>query len=472
MRRFILAAALFLLSGCVQTASVPQATTRYPDGVYRGTYYDYSTEQLAVEFEMKDQQFEAIRFFGMRYRDGDYLRADATQAQQAIVAQYEAAADYLHQKGVGSLTDLYQKPEIIPDVDAITGATLKTSAVVSAIYDGLSRMPYSWDKNGEFVFDTPICDGLYRGFYYDNGVERIAVAFELKDGVFATLQIRALKDDRGVDYLESGKAYQTVHQCLAHLENKPLSALAELDDVVARMPYQDSRIAAMLRCAIFGGLSRAPFQSSDASPFFDRLSYVDGTYRGHYYDQGAEQLSVQFEMDRGRLYNISLRGKQENLVESVQLERHKQACLLLEGKPVAAINSLYRLSNSSFEAGELTYAIADALTRGLYKPSNASLLPAALKAADGTRRGSFQSQDLIIEVELLLQQDAIVSADLTGLKINAERFGDEEQAALLLTEQLLKLVGKPPSQINRLYRWEHPLAVPLVSALWDAVEAG
>lgn len=471
MRRFILAA-LLLLSGCVQTTPEAQAATRYPDGVYRGTYYDYSTEQLAVEFEMKGQQFEAIRFIGMRYRDGDYLRPEATQAQQAIVAQYEAAADYLRQKGVGSLTDLYQKPEIIPDVDAVTGATLKTSAVVSAIYDGLSRMPYSWDKNGEFVFDTPVCDGLYRGFYYENGIERIAVAFELKDGVFVSPQIRTLKDDRGADYMESGKAYQTVRQCLAHLENKPLSALAELDDVVAGMPYRDSRIAAMLRCAIFGGLSRAPFQSSDASPFFERFSYADGTYRGHYYDQGAEQLSVQFEMDRGRLYNISLRGKQENLVESAQLERHKQACLLLEGKPVAAINSLYRLSNDSFEAGKLTYAIADALTRGLYKPSNASLLPAVLKASDGVRHGSFQSQDLVIEVELLLQQDAVLSSDLTGLKINDGRFGDEEQAELLLTQQLAKLDGKPLSQINRLYHWEHPLAIPLISALWDAIEAG
>lgn len=471
MRRLILAA-LLLLAGCVPATPAPQATTHYPDGVYRGTYYDYSTEQLAVEFEMKDQQFEAIRFIGMRYRDGDYLRADATQAQQAIVAQYEAAADYLHQKGVGSLTDLYQKPEIIPDVDAVTGATLKTSAVVSAIYDGLSRMPYSWDKNENFVFDTPVCDGLYRGFYYENGVERIAVAFELQSGVFTSLQIRTLKDDRGADYMESGKAYGTIRRCLAHLENQPLSALAQLDDVVARMPYRDSRMAAMLRCAIFGGLSRAPFQSSDASPFFERFTYADGTYRGHYYDQGAEQLSVQFEMDRGRLYNISLRGKQENLVESAQLERYKQACLLLEGKPVAAINSLYRLSNESFEAGELTYAIADALTRGLYKPANASLLPAALKAADGTRRGSFQSQDLLIEVELLLQQDAIVSVDLTGLKINDGRFGDEEQAALLLAQELAKLVGKPPAQINRLYHWAHPLAIPLVSALWDAVEAG
>ncbi len=471
MRRFVLAAVL-ILAGCAQAAaSGSQVVTRYPDGVYRGTYYDYSTEQLAVEFKMRNQQFETIRFIGMRYRDGDYLRDDATQAQQAIVAQYQAATNYLQQKGIGSLTDLYQKPDIIPDVDAVTGATLKTSAVVSAIHDGLSRMPYSWDENGDFALDTPVCDGLYRGFYYENGIERIAIAFELKDGAFSLLEIRSLRDERGAGYIQSDRAYQTVQKCLAYLEKKPLTALPELDGVVAQVPHGDSRMAAMLRCAIFGGLSRAPFQSSDAAPFFEHLSAADGTYRGHYYDKGTEQLSIQFEMDRGRLFNISLRGKQENLFESAQLERYKQACLLLEGKPAAAINSLYSLSNASFEAGELTYAITDALTRGLYKLSNASLLPAAQTAVDGVRRGSFQSEDLIIDVALELEQNYIFSTSLTGLKINAEGFGDEEQATRLLTEQLVKLIGKPVSQINKLYSWDHPLALPLIGALWDAVEA-
>lgn len=463
-------AALLLLWGCAQ-APESQAATRYPDGVYRGTYYNYSTEQLAVEFEMKNQQFEAIRFIGMRYRDGDYLKPDATQAQQAIVAQYQTAAGYLLQKEIGSLTDLYKKPELIPDVDAVAGATLKTSAVVSAINDGLSRMPYSWGGDGEFVFDTPVCDGSYRGFFYENGIERIAVAFELNAGVFASLQIRSLRDEQGEACNEAGGAYRTVSRCLAYLENKPLPALAQLDGVVARMPYGDNRMAGRLRCAIFGGLSRAPFQSGDAALFFESFSAVDGTYRGHYYDKGIEQLSVQFGVENGRLHNISLRGKQESLTESVRLEKYKRACSLLEGEPVAAVNSLYSLSDASFEAGELTYALADALARGLYKPSNASLLPAAQTAADGVRGGNFQSDGLAIAVELRLEQDNILSANLTRLKINTAAFGEEEQAKLLLNERLSKLAGNPPAQINQLYHWEHPLALPLVSALWDAVEA-
>lgn len=462
MRRFILAA-LLLLSGCAQIASQPQAATRYPDGVYRGTYYDHSTEQLAVEFEMKDQRFIAIRFIGMRYRDGDYLRADATQAQQAIVTQYEAAADYLRQKDAGALTELYQKTEIIPDVDAVTGATLKTSAVVSAIYDALSRMPYHWTQNGGFTFDTPLCDGLYRGFYYENGVERVAVAFELKDGAFAAPQLRALKDAQGAAYTEDDPARQTAHSYLSALEGKPLSAL-----IVAA--ESDDALIAMLRCAIFGGLSRAPFYSEDATAFFERFLTANGTYRGHYYDQGAEQLSVQFELDNGRLHNISLRGKQESLAEGAQLGRYQQACLRLEGEPVTAISELYRLSDGSFEAGELTYAIADALARGLYKPSNASLLPSARAAADGVRRGSYRSDALILGVELRFEAGRIRSGSLTELEVNADSFGDGDEAALLLTARLAALTNQPPEEINRLYQWEHPLALPLISALWDAVE--
>ena len=470
MRRFILVG-LLLLSACAQAAPEPHVTTRYPDGIYRGTYYDYSTEQLAVEFEMKNQRFEAIRFIGMRYRDGDYLSRNATQAQQAIVAQYQTAAGYLLQKSVDSLTDLYKEPTIIPDVDAVTGATLKTSAVVSAIYDGLSRMPYSWDKTATFVFDTPVCDGRYRGFFYENGIEQIAVEFELKDQAFLLLQIRSIRDEQGAPCNETSREYQTVSRCLEYLKDRPLSALAELDDVVARMTFGDNRMSCKLRCAIFGGLSRAPFQSDDASRFFESLSADDGTYRGHYYDNGIEKLSVQFEVEDGLLHNISLRGKQDNLTENLQLEAFERACSLLEGKPVDVVNSLYSLSDASFEAGELTYAIADALTRGPYKLSSASLLPSAQSAAEGIQSGRFISDGLVIEVELELEQDKIVSAALTGLKVSAVDFEGEEDSKLFLVEELKKLEGKPISQINQLYHLKHPLALPLVSALWDAVEA-
>ena len=36
-------------------------------------------------------------------------------------------------------------------------------------------------------------DGIYRGFYYDGGIEQIAIQFELKDGRFDSLVYRGVK---------------------------------------------------------------------------------------------------------------------------------------------------------------------------------------------------------------------------------------------------------------------------------------
>ena len=36
-------------------------------------------------------------------------------------------------------------------------------------------------------------DGIYRGFYYDGGIEQIAIQFELKDGLFESIVYRGIK---------------------------------------------------------------------------------------------------------------------------------------------------------------------------------------------------------------------------------------------------------------------------------------
>lgn len=43
-------------------------------------------------------------------------------------------------------------------------------------------------------------DGIYRGFYYDGGIEQIAIQFELKDGRFDSLVYRGVKYKDG-DYM-------------------------------------------------------------------------------------------------------------------------------------------------------------------------------------------------------------------------------------------------------------------------------
>ena len=35
--------------------------------------------------------------------------------------------------------------------------------------------------------EAEYADGIYRGFYYDGGIEQIAIQFEIRDGVFDSI---------------------------------------------------------------------------------------------------------------------------------------------------------------------------------------------------------------------------------------------------------------------------------------------
>ena len=53
-------------------------------------------------------------------------------------------------------------------------------------------------------------DGIYRGFYYDGGIEQIAIQFELKDGKFDSLVYRGVKYKDG-DPLK-GTSYEVSYE--------------------------------------------------------------------------------------------------------------------------------------------------------------------------------------------------------------------------------------------------------------------
>ena len=61
------------------------ALETYPDGIYRGFYYDGGIEQIAIQFEMKDGVFASIVYRGVKYKDGDYMIEDASDAQKATL---------------------------------------------------------------------------------------------------------------------------------------------------------------------------------------------------------------------------------------------------------------------------------------------------------------------------------------------------------------------------------------------------
>ena len=228
MKRFlILWILLMLFSGAAL------ADTEYPDGIYRGFYYDGGIEQIAIQFELKDGLFDSIVYRGVKYKDGNYLSDDASDAQKGTLKQYYQLSDYLIGKGVDAIDDLYFPYEIVEDVDAVTTATIPSSRLISALWDGLNRRPFKLLDTSKLPTAPAYADGVYRGSYMEDGAEEVALEFTLKDGVFADISYRALSY-KGEDYLapSASAAVQAIagqfEEMLDYLTGKPVSSVNDL----------------------------------------------------------------------------------------------------------------------------------------------------------------------------------------------------------------------------------------------------
>ena len=157
--------------------ALPAAAQEYADGIYRGFYYDGGIEQIAIQFELKDGKFDSLVYRGVKYKDGDYMSEDASDAQKAILRQYRQLADYLVGKGVSAIDDLYSPYDIVEDLDAVTTATMKAGKLVSALWDGLNRHPYKIVDTTKLPEAEPYADGVYHGSYMEDGGEQVALEF-------------------------------------------------------------------------------------------------------------------------------------------------------------------------------------------------------------------------------------------------------------------------------------------------------
>ncbi|WP_070001114.1 copper amine oxidase N-terminal domain-containing protein [Cellulosilyticum sp. I15G10I2] len=121
--------------------------TSYQDGVYRGSFGE-GYQQVAVQFEIKNNIVQNTSFRHLYYKDVDY-RAEKEDAKViGLKTQYEALINYLVGKDVrAGIKDLYEPGKIVTsEVDGMTGATLRSGKVISAINDGLNRGVYSYPK--------------------------------------------------------------------------------------------------------------------------------------------------------------------------------------------------------------------------------------------------------------------------------------------------------------------------------------
>ena len=112
---------LFALIALLLAFVCPALAQDYPDGIYRGFYYDGGIEQIAIQFELKDGIFTSLIYRGVKYKDGDYMNEDASDAQKAILHQYRQLAEYLVGKDISAIDDLYSPYDIGEDLDALLG---------------------------------------------------------------------------------------------------------------------------------------------------------------------------------------------------------------------------------------------------------------------------------------------------------------------------------------------------------------
>ena len=234
---------------------VPAARAQvYADGIYRGFYYDGGIEQIAIQFEIRGGVFDSIVYRGVKYKDGDYMIEDASDAQKASLRQYQQLADYLIGKGVESIEDLYSPYEIVEDVDAVTTATMQSSKLISALWDGLNRHPYKLVDTTKLPMAETYADGFYRGSYMEGGGEEVVLEFAIKGGIFQEITYRTLHY-KGEDYLaEDASKYakdiaSQFQALIDHLVGKPISSVNDL--------YRPGEIAADVD-AFSGSTVRAP----------------------------------------------------------------------------------------------------------------------------------------------------------------------------------------------------------------------
>lgn len=261
---------LVVLLCAVLLCGMAMAETEYPDGIYRGFYYDGGIEQIALQFELKDGMFASIVYRGVKYKDGDYMIEDASDPQKATLKQYRQMADYLVGKGVDAISDLYQPYDIVDDVDAVTTATVQSSKLISALWDGLNRRPFKLVNTSKLPQPSVYLDGVYRGSYMEGGAEEVAVEFALRDGCFESIHYRALSY-KGQDYLDDSApaAVRQVagqfDQLLEHLVGKPVSAVNQLYQPGSIVSDADAFSGATIRApkvisAIWDALNRNAYR--------------------------------------------------------------------------------------------------------------------------------------------------------------------------------------------------------------------
>lgn len=126
----------------------------YPDGRYRGSFFDSGDYEVALQFHIKDNILYNLSYRHLYWRGDDYLNPECENNQlfppkdlEVLAKQHQQLLEYLDGKDVSAIGDLFT-PEIAAEdvdgefVDTWTAATIRSAKVISALRDGLNRGVY------------------------------------------------------------------------------------------------------------------------------------------------------------------------------------------------------------------------------------------------------------------------------------------------------------------------------------------
>lgn len=134
-----------MLGGCTLMDPTGVAP-RWEDGTYRGGFYDRDQIQVVVQFALEDNQVTEASFRQLAYGPINYRLAE-DRPFVGVANQYRELLAHLVGQDINTaLADLYSPGEVViehAEVDGFSGATIRSSKIISAIRDGLNRGVYS-----------------------------------------------------------------------------------------------------------------------------------------------------------------------------------------------------------------------------------------------------------------------------------------------------------------------------------------
>ncbi len=136
--------AVLPLFSCAPGQKAECAGESYRDGAYRGNFLDRNAMEVGIQFTLRDNIVTETTYRHLYYGGVDYLRDESVHSV-TVRTQMRELAGHLSGKDIRSaLDDLYAPGAIIEtEMDGLTGATVRSGKVISAIRDALNRGAYS-----------------------------------------------------------------------------------------------------------------------------------------------------------------------------------------------------------------------------------------------------------------------------------------------------------------------------------------